>query len=401
MSALFRAEVVNHARLPYGAAIQWQPPRLQTAVVGLLLLTAGLALLVLSQPYTRKIPVQGLTQTGQATTVVPARQAGTISRLYVTVGMQVTAGQKLAAISRVNYDGQGVSDVVRAVSQTRAALAISAARMRTYKQVRQRGLAAQQRQTSSLQQQLRLADQRGQILQQLVKTARADFSRLRGLAERRLISVGELESARAQWLDTRRGELEHQATRAALQQELTQVRDALSVYQAETELEVVQLAGRHAALQRELHELEAGGQALLLAPHDGQVADIAQRAGAYVGAASPVLSLRATQGENLVELWLPSAARGQIEQGQRVQLRIRGYPQQEFGLARGVVQEVAMSSAGPGGEYRFRAQVGLLSLPLGVTELPSGMLVEGDIELESQTLWRWLLRPLSEFLLRL
>jgi len=169
-------------------------------------------------------------------------------------------------------------------------------------------------------------------------------------------------------------------TRIALQQQRSLLR------QAEYDMDVLQLEQQLAAVQRDDFRL-------VKASVGGRVDDLLVQVGQRISAGEPALTLvRDTESKHQVLLALPSTAAGRVIPSMPVRLRFSGFPYQRFGAGTGVVRQI--SSVADATRPIYRAWVDVQVLPDAVETLPAGMLVEADIVLQDQQLWRWLLQPI-------
>lgn len=163
---------------------------------------------------------------------------------------------------------------------------------------------------------------------------------------------------------------------------------------------------RSQTLLQSLNDLQANlgqwkRQHLLLAPASGIVTYyqslFTERTPVKEGAkVMAILPFQVGEIELIGQMRLPVAKSGQVQYGQRVLIKLTGFPFQEFGIVEGVVEAKALLSAD--GEYSVR-----IALPDGLKtsfgkELPfrQEMLANGEIIIQDKRLLQRLLEKLWE-----
>jgi membrane fusion protein len=127
----------------------------------------------------------------------------------------------------------------------------------------------------------------------------------------------------------------------------------------------------------------------------------------------PLLGIVPEGAPLVAHLFSPSRAVGFVRSGQHVLLRYQAFPYQKFGHAEGEVAAVSRSAVSPselpaqlsgltsvvgGGEPVYRIEVRLARQWIGAygqrVPLSPGMLLEGDVVMDSRRLYEWILDPL-------
>ncbi len=390
---LFRNVVLQPQAPGTGVILPWQLPWLTSLSIATgigLCLTLGF----LSQiNYAEKIAVAGNVQPLQKPVVVVAPEAGTVAEVLVSNGDRLLQGARLFSLNRAVHDLSGRSanlTMARSIqAQLRSLRSTRAEYVKTQvleKRLLQEAIVANQAQQASAQRQRRLLS--GQL-----ELSSRQLRKAQQLARDGWLSEDDLDQSHQQHfraeetlLLARRaaGALAADAleldTRIALQQQRSLLR------QAEYDTDVLQLEQQLAAVQRDDFRLVKASVA-------GTVDDLLVQAGQRISAGEPALTLvRDTDSIHQVVLALPSTAAGRVTPGMFVRLRFSGFPYQRFGAGTGVVRQI--SSVADGTQPIYRAWVDVQILPDAVDTLPAGMLVEADIVLQEQQLWRWLLQPI-------
>jgi len=167
-----------------------------------------------------------------------------------------------------------------------------------------------------------------------------------------------------------------------------------------------------AVVQQDLTENEAKREILVLAPQRGIASSVSVDSGQSVAIGQTLVVILPEQLELEADLYVPSNAAGFLRAGLSVQLRYAAYPYQKFGLAHGVVREVASTGirpedidplarnyqTGSGFTPVYRVRVRLdrqFVLAYGVKiQLRAGSTVDATILLDRRRLIEWVLEPL-------
>jgi hypothetical protein len=242
-----------------------------------------------------------------------------------------------------------------------------------------------------------LAEQRLDLLEKLTLQAEEQWRRHRYLEQNRSLSKADLAFTNASQIQARQVQLDQQINIDALKYESQRLTFGLESIATETQMQVRSLRSELRRLKEQRVAIQAATLEVIVAPHRGIVVDVALHPGVSLVVGSHLLTLNRTQLSNYAEVWLSSLAAGRVHAGQVVHLRLSGFPEQEFGLVVGRVIQVATASKVVQGKVSFRALVQFVDLPEGVSSIPAGMTVSDEVKIETQTIWRWLLRPLQRF----
>ncbi|SAW47405.1 secretion permease [Klebsiella pneumoniae] len=163
-------------------------------------------------------------------------------------------------------------------------------------------------------------------------------------------------------------------------------------------------------LQQQLIELAGQEHFTLTAPVSGTVAAVLIRQGQSVKSSEAVMTLVPDNARLQIELYATSQNAGFIQPGQRVALRFAAFPYQKFGVQYGTIREISRTTLTPSdllsvspvtwkeneGHYRVIVEPeNTFILAYGKKEpLRPGMVLEGDVSLDTRHLWEWLTEPL-------
>jgi membrane fusion protein len=320
-----------------------------------------------------------------------------ISAILVHDGETVREGQVIARLVRPQLaDGQSLTE------QRREALAAQQSALVT--QRRSAGDAVgetgrklaervrdEQRQIAAIDAQI--AEQRA-----LITSSEQELSRIEGVAERGFISGRDLQQRR-ELLITRRQGL------AALEQNRSLHANALSAAQIELSQLPSHLRAGQSGYDAQLAELRREGATL---GNAGVIDLVASRAGTLT-------ALRYREGESVpggaiygrivpsavswqVELKVPTSTIAQIEPGQDVRITLPAYPVQDYGVLRGVVENVGSAPVEDAVPYFLvRARID----PLTERQRERGVVLRSDLALNARivlarrSFLQWLFDPFA------
>ncbi len=404
---LYRQEAVD-ARFDslHGRCVELPPPSqgLLTAGAGLLLL-AVVALLIFGN-YTARDSVRGYVTTTTGNVPVFAQRNGVVAEVFVQDGTSVAAGAPLLRVSvaRMTSDRNTDEVLLASLLQEKSVSAEQAGRAKRLHASAMARLREQlengEQEAGLLQQQLRVADQRLDILEHELAAHVA-------VAAKGHSATLEVERRRLQLLD---GSLER-----------TELQQRLAVLQSSNQRLARELADLPLVFQQAMSERRIAGEQLdrhianamadkefvVPAPLAGTVSGMLVRRGEAVDAQHALLSILPEQARYYVELLVPDRHIAFLAKGDAVRMRIDALPFQKFGVVEGVVSAVSGSLAMPADlrvpllvrepvylvKVQFVAARGALQRTTSLLE--PGMAVSAEVLGETRTLIGWLLAPLE------
>ncbi|MCL1498380.1 HlyD family secretion protein [Xanthomonas nasturtii] len=407
---LFREEVLQARRTSWLGGISLVQP-LQSwvvASVAAIVATAVVAYLCIGT-YTHRSTVTGqlVPTKGLATVIAPA--TGVVTRLDVSEGQRVEAGQILGVVTvprATLASGDTELALQRHLHQRGDGLKASEQAQLQQLDAQEQGLRAQ---LSNIQQELvqvngEVATRRSQIA-----LANEVLQRWRQLQDDKYVSVLQIRQQES-------SALEYTSQLQALQRQATEMRR--NAAQIEQQLRVlpgqrggVQADYRRdaATVEQEQVQTQANGALVLTAPVAGVVATQMAKPGQAIQGGQPLLSVVPGDGRLEAELLVPSRAVGFVAPGDTVLLRYQAFPYQKFGHQQGRLSQVSRgvlvgSASGPlignagQGEpcYRVTVALGRQSvMAYGKPQmLKPGMLLQADIIGERRRLIEWVFEPL-------
>jgi len=374
--------------------------------------TAAVMALLWFGHYSSKAKLTGWLMPQQGLLRMTAPQNGTVTRIGVHEGMEVTKGMPLLELSsELNSVAVGATgeEVVRRLKNRRDSLAAE-------RGVRDR-LAAQQE--SNLSQRLAALQGEREHLQSELRIqgrkaglAGEEAARCRGLWDQHLITEERLQAAQQEGLEQAARLQTLERNLAGLDRDRAMIEGDLRELPLNYQKDLGELDRASAVLDQDLAEAEARRRIVIAAPEDGTVTGIQVDSGSTVGTTLPLLNILPAGARLQAQLFSPSSAIGLVHPGQPVLLRYLAFPYQRYGFYRGTVVGVARSAVSPAdlpqqlsgltslfgvNEPVYRVTVDLASqyaiadgdpVPL----LP-GMQLDAEVIIESRRLIDWILDP--------
>lgn len=371
-------------------------------------LSAGVAILLAGVlffgQYTRKDTVPGFVTTTSGNVRVYAPRAGTVTKVAVTDGGEVTRGQLLVRMSvgRASAGTTAEAQMLTALGdeldsvgvQMEQAERIHAARVAA----KERLLAATRVQQSLLARQLAVAAER-------LALREAEFERLTAIAAQGHLAPADVQRARASYLDDVLAytTLEREQARgaAALSRLADELGELPLVFKQQ---QAVLDAARQQLLQR-LADARGNNALAIMAPVNGRISGLRARVGDTLVPGRPVLTLLPKDARYYVELLVPSRAIGFIRTGAPVELRIDAYPHQKYGALHGRVAAISGTVVQPANypvpiaaqvpSFVVKVSLESQAIDAGGISLPlqPGMTVLADVARDRRRIIEWIFAP--------
>ena len=331
-SALFRRDAVAaFARRGLGAAIGIQHRLGLVAGMLLLLPMLGLVVIAAAGTYQPRMTVSGRIISGSGQIDVAADRSGVVSSLLIGEGDPVERGDALMAFgsitgaaNRANLDTAQKRTLLAELENLNSLRDVLNDKSVSWLEGFELAEQSARRELAVLESLQKFAANRVELL--ALAHARASRLSESGHAPRTQRDASELQLLDAQ-MDARGLEREQLALRTRVRQQQVERTAAMNRFRdQELDLDI-----RSAQLHRQLLELEARAESVLLSPASGRVGVIFVRSGASVTAGQPVISIVPADPEPRAELLVPSAHISLVAPGQKVRLRYAGLPMQRFG----------------------------------------------------------------------
>jgi membrane fusion protein len=374
-----------------GRIVLAQPVPLRVAACAAGAITVAVALLLGCGHYTRKVRVAGqlLPVAGSVRVLSPG--FARLARRMVEDDEHVAVGQALFELTAERASDTRVEGLLSTRREQRA----EAGRLQA-EELRQRG-AALDEQRRMLEAEIAMHEQEIALQGAQVLNARDKLARYRKL--KGFVSASAVNDVRAELSA-------QQARRKSLEAGLLGVRRVLLGVQEEARgianrSALIASQSRQDVASLEQEAAEHDGRTLVRAPVAGTVTALTLEPGQAVAAGAALATILPAGSPLEARLMVPSRARGFVEAGQQVLLRVDAYPYQQFGQVAGVVVRVDRGPSGEGDAasgplYRVTVRLSRQSVRAYGQEkyFAAGMTLEADILQERRRLIEWLIEPL-------
>ncbi|EEU9600378.1 biotin/lipoyl-binding protein [Escherichia albertii] len=335
---------------------------------------------------------------------------GHVTNLAVKTGDKVTKGQLLYHMSGEHYNSEGLGTL----SQLNISLQMQYSSLLTQKNLELRD-NKQQQQTAQqrillIQQQIKSAEQKLHLAKDQEKLFTTVVHRYQQLINQKYVSEIEYQQKKIE-ASVAKENVENQ------HQFLFELQNSLDITKNELAHLIIQEKSRDAELERQLHEIKKQQLELrsqesftLTAPISGTVSAIRIKQGQSVKAFETVLTLIPEKSGLHIELYATSQNIGFLQVSQKVSLRFSAFPYQKFGVQYGYIREISPTTFSPSdlistlpltwkvneGHYRIIVKpVNPYIIVYGRKEkLRPGMMLDGDVNVDTRYLWEWLTEPL-------
>ncbi len=408
-SSLFRKEALEHRKdRLYGDVVLLQPLSI-TVLVSIVVFVCLMILAILFWgSYARKETVRGYLVPDKGIVKTYAPQVGTIAKVHIREGDVIKEGDTLITLLS-ERSMQGGSDIdtllIKELTATQAHQLerIKAERsLLTSESLRLKSqIDGLKKELGQIEQSLKAQEDRMQILQTRVNGAKKllDSKNLSQNDYQKIFE--EFLVQKQQYQELLRGKSSRENALSQAQSELEQLPIKSESRINEIENNISELKQRHAEV--------AGRRALeIRSPIAGTVTALQAREGQWQATNTPLLAIMPKDALLQVELFVPSRAIGFIAENQRVKVRFDAFPYQRFGIYEGQIavisKHVLLPSELPAPLVELKEPVYRLTVNLNQQHvnaygkafpLQAGMSLEADIILENQTLFEWILDPLT------
>lgn len=410
---LFREEALKHASVKsLGQVILTQPGSHKGLTTLFCCIGATLVLFFCLFGYTRKATVPGILLPAGGLARVIDTQPGVVVERLVAEGQVVQAGEVLFVVrsDRASLTEGAASRAVSVLlGQRLESLRNEQGQLQVQSQDR---LTASEQKVVHLKDALPLVDEQITLQEQKLSIAEDEYHRFHDLEASNFVSGLDVQHRQAELLEQRLRLSDLQRSRANARQELAATQSQLQ--DQKTQAARDQEAGQRniELVQQELTENEAKREIRILAPQAGIASAVAVDTGQSVAAGQTLAVILPENSELEADLYAPSSAAGFLKPGMPVQIRYAAYSYQKFGLAHGVVREVASTAirpeeidplagdiqrgAGAAPVYRVRVRLEQQFVKAYGAEVPlrAGSAVDASVLLERRRLIEWVLEPL-------
>ncbi len=357
--------------------------------------------------YSRTESARGEIAAASGFSALVAEESGVIGAVSVRAGQQVAKGQVLARLARPQVVVARGDTTALSLEQGRAILAnIDQQLAQNNSSIAAgRSQIAQIRQGASVS--AGAANARRGLTEQRNQVALKRLNGLEALAAEGIVTQMAVDQARVQSMQL----LQETADGDMTINEISRGRDERIGVLESKGRDLLQAASvlhnERLQMEKQLDELQARQEMLVVAPESGIVAVVNIRPGQRVESGQRIMAIAKSNAELTAVLQVPSKAIGLIEPGQRVSLKYDAFPFESFGLRYGRVTRVESASLDTGeatagdeaeADRRFLVEIkpedGFVTAYGRHRPLRVGMMLTADIEVERRSILAWWLSPL-------
>jgi membrane fusion protein len=403
--SIFRREAIEAVRssdLNHGKPIASYPPIGKWMVIGCFFFVVCFGSLMTIVDFSRTENVTGQLNFTQAESKIYANQTGVVDKVYVGDGDFVEAGEKLFEVNIDKSTGQSqtLNRNIKEYLDAEISALLKTQKIVTYEaqlsleELEYKRKINEQTFDKSLHKKQLIAEQKKRAQSSYERTQKAFDAKLVG-AEQLLKAKNALDNVSLQLidinslisdtrLDVDKINIDNKRINAELEKELHQIDQNLMQLRRQIAL---------SAADTTLHvKASTAGVVNSLLIKEGQIV----RANDFMAAITP------SNSQIVAELFLPSKAIAFVEEEQEVNFKFEAFPYQKYGIVSGTLTSIAKTGVlssdlgilkdKPTILYKAKARLDEQAMPERFQDITfqSGMKLEAQIILESQTLFSWL-----------
>jgi len=409
-SSLFRKEAIEHQKERLlGDVLLFQPLSFKLLIGLIVAIVIAIILFLFCGSYARKETVSGFLLPDKGIAKIYAPQIGTISQVYVKEGQSVVAGQKLFSIitEHTAEEGHKVDNLL--LEELARSQQDLENRIAGQESVNQADLARLQNQIVSLEAQLKQIQEKLKLQIERVKLSQERVDKLKKLSASGYLSAMDYQKVYEDHLTQKQQEQELLSAQTSAQTDLMKLHSELSQFPERSKRCILDL--QRALLETKQRHLEIQGRkgAQITAPVDGVVDALMAKPGQFQGQVQqmhPLMAIIPNNAKLQAQLWVPTRAMGFIKPGQTVRIRYAAFPYQRYGVHEGTIASISQHILNPNElatpldikEPVYQVVVNLKKQYIqaygNTMNLQAGMMIDADIILEKQSLFRWILDPI-------
>lgn len=407
---LFRREAI-HAQTATSLGVVRLATPISHQVWGMsaLAMAVGILAWLFVGHYTRREHVVGSLVPQAGLLVVNARTAGTLTKLNVAEGSEVSAGDALLTISGDRSSvskGETAAAVSSQLRQVKARLESAVADTSRMGDEQADDLRMQQR---MLRIQIKQIDGQSDIEGRQVRDLSALLHRLQALGTKGYVSALDIQQQRTQELSAEEQVKSLMRQRSDSERQLSSIGDQLAQLPLVTAEKLNDLQRQMAQNEQALVQNEAERATVLHAPESGIVSAVLIKQGQTVTPGQSLLAVIPRGSALQAQLLVPSSAIGFIHRGMGVVLHYQAFPYEKFGVQHGTVIGVSRSALSPTEvtsmlgqqppeEPMYQVQVRLAYQDIHVygrsEPLKPGMMLDAELLLDRRRMIEWIFEPL-------
>lgn len=410
---LFRKEALDHKKMKWRGRALLIPgiPFWVVAALCLFFITAFLAF-VIAGTYTRRVNVTGEISTYPRAANVYSRVQGVVVKQFVTEGQIIKSGAPIYQIdvskstrSGVISDNQrrDIENQLERITQIISRLASS----------RKTTLDMLEKQKAQYEDAFRRSTDILRRAQEGIRIMKENMDNYRNYQSRGLINKDQLTSQVALYYQQQSNllSLSGQNEQNALQ--ITALESQIHTQAAEFDNQIYQMEMQRYELQKEMRNIDAGGEIIVRSLADGRIDSLSVTTGQMVNIGDSLLQVIPHNIDHYsLVLWVPNDAVPYITVGDRVNIRYEAFPAEKFGQFAGTVAVISRAPASPQEMLTYQgAPKAALTAAVPYYKvivrpdkqtiayngkrlsLENGMKAQGTLFLEKRTIYQWILSP--------
>lgn len=409
LATLFRAEAKkpNNQRV-LGEVVLNLPVRYRVICLVVLLFLLAFTLLLFFGSYARREIAPGILVPQDGFLTLINESSGTLSKLLVTEGQQVKAGELLGVVSSNEVDEHGMRLNLKVQRAMHARIAALETRQQQARQIAHNARNKAKNQIELIRLALeRLSESQVQSLSKIA-LLESKVQNMQNLARKGYVSSIALEEEKLRLVDARSQHATLTFERAAQALKLRdlelEVSDAFASYRSTK----ADFKRQQSELRQQLAIHQAQSDRHLIAPAAGTISLIQYQLGKAVPPGARILSVVPLQSTLVADVFVDAGLVGNLAPSQEVNLRYAALPYQRFGVQKGTIAAVTRvpvssddlpAALALGNSPVYKIQIALqqpaVSAATHVAPLQAGMVLEADFFLERRKLWSWLIKPVA------
>lgn len=410
MLSLFRKEVLDARSTSMLGTIRLATPishQLWSLVaVGM---AASIAVWLFAGKYTQREHVAGSLVPQAGLINVSAQVLGTITRIQVSEGDVVHAGDPLLHLSGERSSALMGDTASNISAQLRLQMERLQADLINTQQLAERQASDLRMQRQMAQHQIQQLDQQIVVEQHEVDDLSLMLQRFESIATKGFVSGLQVQQQRSQKVEAEQQVKTLGRQRVEAVQQLRSVEDQLTQLPLTTATKLDELHRQVAQSKQALAQNEAERETVVRAPEDGVISTVLVKTGQTATTGQALLTMTPKGSLLQAQLLVPSSAIGFVREGTDVVLHYQAFPYQKFGIQRGRVARISRNALTPAeittllgqqapAEALYRVDVRLFRQEIEaygrMEPLKPGMAVDADLLLDQRRMIEWILEPL-------
>lgn len=403
---LFRKEAVENKRERlYGELILAQPISYRIITIFLTAISLLACWFLLSNSYIKKEKVPGIIVPREGIVTVYPPQAGILTKLNISEGMNVEAAEELFSMLADQRMAGGEYIGLKLIEQLDVQELYLNRKLEYEVERASAAMEANETRINRLRKEIDKLSGLIRTQNETLEIVMGAWTRMKKLFPDNLISVIELEEYHKRYL-------EHKQQAESLAMRMDEAVSSLeeTILNARTleinsKRETADIENQLTELTKQRTQIEGQRQVVVNAPVAGKITAVTINVGQRIDPSKPLFSIIPDGSDFQVNLYLPTRSIGFLEIGQSLNISYAAFPYQKFGTYSGKVSQIAGSVIMPGEPasgltfqepvYKVTAALENQHVMAYGKEIPlrSGMMLSADVILDKRTLFEWLLEP--------